>query len=111
MEENGSQYEKYLHDLNKDIKFYKNFSLLIYNLSEEYSKKYDSIIVSSRPQTQGKKSIYLRASRVITFLLRKAFHLFKKIIELVGIKELLKQTKIYRRLYICGTIDKLQGRD
>jgi hypothetical protein len=102
--------ESNTNSVKSDIRMYKEFSLLIYNLSEMYSKEYGKLskTLNNYNIKSRKNNLYVKAKVIFA---RKIFLVFKKIVDFLGLKESLKKTNLYRKLYLNGIIGKLQGKD
>lgn len=103
-------YEDNANSVNRDIRLYKEFSLLIYNLSEMYSEKYGELnkTLNNYNIKSRKNNLYVKAKNIFA---KKIFSIFKKMVNFLGLKESIKKTNLYRKLYLNGTIGKLQGND
>jgi len=120
---------------DEDIEFIEElcleFSQMLYDISEENNRAYCSLLVRNQElealckeyeRTHGSISaavkIRLRqmrneCRRVMKCILKKvaksSFGVGKRLVIRLGLKDRIKQTNLFRTLYLRGIIDKLRG--
>jgi len=97
-EDNYSTTER---DYSQDIAYFRHTSLLISNLSDEYARKFQELqgVAYKETKERDKKSFSI---------MKPVFHTIRRIAEKLHIKERLKKTSLYKRLFLKGVMDKLQ---
>lgn len=130
--ENASKKKELLSD--EDVEFFEElcleFSRMLYDISEENNRIYCSLLArnqklealcaeyeKSQGSISGAVKIRLRriklvccgtVKRAVKKIAKEMFGFGKRMAIRLGIKDKLKQTKLFRALYLRGTIDKLR---
>ncbi len=87
---------------------------------EEKCKHYEELLLSKKSGASASARAAIRSERLWAKLKRRVkallaapiklvFRVGKAIATRMGIKDRLKETKLYRKLYMKGTIDRLRG--
>lgn len=118
-----------------DVEFFEElcleFSQMLYDISEENNRAYCSLLARNQElealceeyeKTQGSiaAAIKIRLRRIKRVccgtvkrtakkIAKKLFRFGKRVVIRLGIKDRIKQTKLFRTLYSRGVIDKLRG--
>jgi len=98
-----SEHEPSPNYYERELAHFSYFSKLISNLSDEYERKYKALKQGSLSfvEPEHKSSVFMR-------VVRPLFRGSRRIAEILRIKEALKGTRLYRRLFLKGIIDELQ---
>jgi len=92
-------------DGNNDLLYFREFSRFVSELSDEYERKaygaYQDFMLYKSTVSGSSTGLKVRIARPM-------FHLLRRTAEVLRVKERLKGTKLYRRLFVRGVIDKLQ---
>ena len=88
----------------QDLAHFRHISLLISNISDEYERKFlelHSSVTTSYVTTTFKPGAMIR-------IMRPIFRIVRRLADKLHIKARLKRTKLYRKLFTRGIIDKMQ---